>query len=428
MRSEAHNGALQPDGSGANLQDPEKILRLALALLDEAESAAGAADAIGVTGQMHGILYLDESGGAVSPLYTWLDGRLAWEESDGVTYAKRLEELLQGYRIPTGYGAATHFVNRRRGLVPAEARSLCTLPDYLVMKLAGLPAPVAEATQLQGLGVLDISEGRINEERWKRIDGGELELPEVVAATSVVGYHRKSGAVVPSVGDNQASFLGSVREPEESVHVTVGTSGQVSALSSKEAAHAPEGVEARPFPEGSLLWVGATLTAGKALALLANFVSDVETLLVGNAESDPYEVLRRAAEESSQAPPVVRTTFAGTRRDPSKRGEIREISMDNFTLGDLQKGFTNGVAQELAELWHRLRNARKGPDIRRLVGTGNALRRSPLLQKAVEEKFSLPLTLAPDREEAAYGGAVLAYAGAAEVEIREAMKALLPEE
>ena len=30
---------------------------------------------IGVTGQMHGIVYVDENGVAVSPLYTWQDGR-----------------------------------------------------------------------------------------------------------------------------------------------------------------------------------------------------------------------------------------------------------------------------------------------------------------------------------------------------------------
>ena len=32
-------------------------------------------EAIGVTGQMHGILYLDGEGNAVSPLYTWQDAR-----------------------------------------------------------------------------------------------------------------------------------------------------------------------------------------------------------------------------------------------------------------------------------------------------------------------------------------------------------------
>lgn len=32
---------------------------------------------IGVTGQMHGIVYVDEKGNAVSPLYTWQDGRAA---------------------------------------------------------------------------------------------------------------------------------------------------------------------------------------------------------------------------------------------------------------------------------------------------------------------------------------------------------------
>ena len=62
---------------------------------------------IGVTGQMHGILYLDELGRAVSPLYTWQDQRGA-ERLTQQTYAERLSELT-GYTLSTGYGVVTHF-------------------------------------------------------------------------------------------------------------------------------------------------------------------------------------------------------------------------------------------------------------------------------------------------------------------------------
>ena len=54
-------------------QNPEQIREKAEALL--ADLAGKGADAIGITGQMHGILYWNRAGKAVSPLYTWQDGR-----------------------------------------------------------------------------------------------------------------------------------------------------------------------------------------------------------------------------------------------------------------------------------------------------------------------------------------------------------------
>lgn len=50
------------------LQDPIKIVNTALQVLTKLLSAQTVA--IGVTGQMHGIVYLNKSDKAVSPLYT----------------------------------------------------------------------------------------------------------------------------------------------------------------------------------------------------------------------------------------------------------------------------------------------------------------------------------------------------------------------
>ena len=59
----------------ARLQDAEVIRRKVLEeterILSEYQDVGG----IGLTGQMHGILYVDQEGNAVSPLFTWQDGR-----------------------------------------------------------------------------------------------------------------------------------------------------------------------------------------------------------------------------------------------------------------------------------------------------------------------------------------------------------------
>ena len=57
------------------LQDVSSIRAKVLAALKELTTAYSDITAIGLTGQMHGIVYLDKDGNPVSPLYTWQDGR-----------------------------------------------------------------------------------------------------------------------------------------------------------------------------------------------------------------------------------------------------------------------------------------------------------------------------------------------------------------
>ena len=57
------------------VQDPEKILSLAAEIINTFCSRYNDIKGIGVTGQMHGILYVDQNGNSLSPLFTWQDGR-----------------------------------------------------------------------------------------------------------------------------------------------------------------------------------------------------------------------------------------------------------------------------------------------------------------------------------------------------------------
>ena len=78
----ANTSAIASPDAFARMQDTDVILKTASGLLDELETAFGMPSAIGVTGQMHGIVYLDVNGNAVSPLYTWQDARAAEEKEN----------------------------------------------------------------------------------------------------------------------------------------------------------------------------------------------------------------------------------------------------------------------------------------------------------------------------------------------------------
>ena len=78
---------------------------------------------IGVTGQMHGIVYVDTYGKAVSPLYTWQDerGNLPYKDT---TYASYLNSF-------SGYGNVIDFYNKENGLVPVDDVCYCTIHDTI---------------------------------------------------------------------------------------------------------------------------------------------------------------------------------------------------------------------------------------------------------------------------------------------------------
>lgn len=60
--------------SWERIQDPSRILAKSEMLVRKLLAEHPDTAAIGLSGQMHGILYLDASGNPISPLYTWQDG------------------------------------------------------------------------------------------------------------------------------------------------------------------------------------------------------------------------------------------------------------------------------------------------------------------------------------------------------------------
>ena len=78
-----HNGPAY-----ARIQDPVRIREIAMASVQKLLERHPNLTAVGVTGQMHGILYVDSQGQPVSPLYTWQDNRGQEVREDGRTWAQ----------------------------------------------------------------------------------------------------------------------------------------------------------------------------------------------------------------------------------------------------------------------------------------------------------------------------------------------------
>ena len=111
------NAAFLPGERWERTQNAEEIYAAALPLVQELVCEHPEICAIGVTGQMHGIVYLDTDGRCLSPLYTWQDERAALPFNETESWAAHLSAVTS-YPAAPGYGLATHYYNVHHGLVP----------------------------------------------------------------------------------------------------------------------------------------------------------------------------------------------------------------------------------------------------------------------------------------------------------------------
>lgn len=394
------------------IQDVKRIVTKAKAVLDELLDQYGEIEAIGLTCQMHGILYADEQGVCQSPLYTWQDGRgnLPFGEEAQETYAAWLSRTT-GYRAASGYGLVTHFYHQNQQSVPVRAVKLCTIGDYFAMVLTGRRTPLMHATNAASLGLFDVRRGCFDAKALAQAGIDPAILPEVVLEPEVVGRYRER-PVTTAIGDNQASFLGAAGTDQEVLLVNMGTGGQISVLS-EQFLESP-GIEARPFLDGRYLLAGASLCGGKSYAILEQFFCAYQEA-AGRERSSQYAVMGRLAQEeecrqlqmdaAQRSCLQVQTTFSGTREDPDQRGWIGNISADNFTPGALIYGVMEGMVQELYELFLVIQKG-TGIEVRRMIASGNGLRKNEVLCRLFQRKLGAALTLASCEEEAACGAAI----------------------
>ncbi len=356
------------------LQDPAQILKKSLLVL--AELRCENVISIGITGQMHGIVYLNALGEAVSPLYTWQDGRgdLPYENT---TYAQYLS-------CATGYGHVTNFYNELHHLVPKDAAFFCTISDYLAMWLCGKKTPTIHTTNAASFGLFDLKANTFSR---------EFHAP-IVSDYALMGTWNNIPVAV-AIGDNQASFMGAVDQMGSALF-NVGTGSQVSVLTDTAQCIAP--VEVRPFIEQKYLLVGSALCGGRSFVLMERFFRDVVFMATGKMPDTLYPAMDKLLETAPLSDLVFHNQFCGTRKCPNLRASIGNIGMDNLTASDFAMGVLQGIATELSDLF-----ATMGVSASSLVGSGNGLRKNKPLQKVFESQFGLALKIPRHKEEASYG-------------------------
>jgi sugar (pentulose or hexulose) kinase len=381
---------------------------------------------IGLTGQQHGVVIVDRDRKPLTPFIGWQDRRGDEPCPDtGLTWARRAAELAgaesrhrTGCRLATGYAVVTLFWLRETGTQPVNGIA-CFLTDYLAASLTG-GQPATDWTMAASGGALDLRARDWDTDILAALGLSRSGLVDVRPSGERIGSLTASAAgetglpigipVFNGIGDNQASFLGSVADHRDTALVNVGTGGQVAVRTDEPVVD--DEVEARPFPDGGYLAVAASLCGGRSYAALEGFFREVAGHVFGLDSGRLFETLNRLAAETPAGADGLRCEpwFYGTRHREDLRASITGAAASNFTPGHLARAVLEGIARSLRRGYSAL--LRHRDPARTLVGAGNGLRENPLLADLVATEFGLTLMWPAHREEAAYGAALLAAVGA----------------
>lgn len=399
------NAFLPTDKLYERIQSPERILSIVNNLIEQATDEVGEPEVIGVTGQMHGIVYLNGNGVAVSPLYTWQDARGNEIYKDGKTYVQVLCEM--GFSpIASGYGSATHFYNTLNGLVPEDTVKICTIHDYVAMTLCGSKSPIIHSSDAASLGLFDLK-------NFKFFDNAPFDTSvfgEVVNDCKIIGKTEKGIPVSVAIGDNQASFFGSVEDIEDSVLLNIGTGSQISVCSKYTKACAARGLELRPLNGDYCLLVGASLCGGRAFGILENFFRETLKMFDVDKGEKLYEYMQTQKPSAGTVLPEVLPLFAGTRENPDVRASVTGLDIDNFTPQNIIHAFCEGMVCELFDMYPGKGASALLPE-QTLYGAGNGIRKNPLMREIIKRRFGSEPIRSTYIEEGAAGAAKFACEG-----------------
>ncbi|MBI5958038.1 MAG: xylulokinase [Chloroflexi bacterium] len=377
-------------------------------------NAANAIQAIGLTGQMHGLVCLDAKNEVLRPAILWNDQRTQ-AECDAMTQiigAKRLIQLT-GNRALTGFTAPKIlWVRNHEPEVYAKIAHVLLPKDYVRFKLTGDYA--TDLADGAGMVLLDVAHRRWSEAVLKELNIPQEWLPKLYEGPAVTGVVSEAAAqitglkagipVVGGGGDQAAQATGVGAVQPGIIALTVGTSGVVFAPLSSYA-YEPEGrlhAFCHSVP-GQWHFMGVMLSAAGSLQWYRDTLA-------------PQVDFGALTAEAGDVPPgceglVFLPYLSGERTphpDPLARGAFVGLTV-RHTRAHLTRAVMEGVAFGLRDSFELIKQASPGAITEVRVSGGGA--KSQVWRQIMADVLGVPLVVAEAIEGAAYGAALLAGVG-----------------
>lgn len=379
---------------------------------------------IGLSGQMHGVVLLDEQDEVLRPSIIWCDQR-SQAQADWITERVGETRLIQLTCNPalTGFSAPKLlWIRDNEPQTYEQGRKFLLPKDYIRFKLTGEYA--TEVSDASGTSLFDVRERRWSGEVLSDLGVDRDLLPEVYESPVVSAKLSQAAAqetglaagtpVVGGAGDQAAGAVGNGVVETGILSSTIGTSGVLFAFTDHPVLD-PKGrmqsfCHAVP---GKWHVMGVTQGAGLSLRWFRDNFGGAEMLVSNLTGVDPYALLDREAEQAPVGAEglIFLPYLMGERAphlDPDAKGVFFGLTARHTRLHMVRAVF-EGVAYSLRDSMEIIREEMSIPveQVRASGGGG----RSALWRQIQADVFQTEMATINVAEGPAYGVALLAGVG-----------------
>ncbi|XP_039756359.1 sedoheptulokinase-like [Pararge aegeria] len=364
---------------------------------------------IGVCGQMHGVvLWKDrawekvEKEGVVirfeatrekmSALYTWQDTRCKPEFLDTLPTPDSHLQCFSGYGCATLLWMLKHKPEKLKSFTYSA-----TVQDFVVAMLCDLECPITSDQNAASWGYFNTEKNEWNTDILNSIGFPINLLPKVLKSAEIAGVLSSSWNGIPegtpvgvAMGDLQCSIIATLENKQDAV-LNVSTSAQLAIVADRISDLGCETIEHLPYFDNSYLVVAASLNGGN---VLATFVKMLQQWMLEFGfpipQSKVWEKLIALGLEAPEGTNMkISPLLLGERHAPIAKASVENIDLSNIQLGHVFRSLCDSLIENLHCMMPKeiLRKA----NIKRIVGNGSGLSRNAVLQRAVENYYSLPL-------------------------------------
>lgn len=366
--------------------------------------------AIGIDGQMHGLVTLDEHANVIRPAILWNDGR-------SVEQVKYLNETIGTEKISayTGNIAFAGFTAPKllwvREHEPEKFQKIrwVMLPkDYLTYQLTGLFC--TDQSDAAGMLMLDVKNRCWSKEMLEICGLQESNLPVLHESYEVIGTLtgkaadelglREDVKIIAGAGDNAAAAIGSGTVGDGTCNISLGTSGTVFVSSDVFREGKNNSVHNFAHADGTYHFLGCMLSAASCnewwvtkILNENNFKREEDA--IGNPGSSGLLFLPYLMGERSP------------HNNPKARGAFLGLRMDT-TRADMLQAVLEGVAFGIRDSVEEIRSAGVNIHYSTLCGGGA---KSLIWQQIMADVLNIDIGILANEEGPALGSAILAAVG-----------------
>ncbi len=410
-------------------QDPEDwwqaTIRSVRRVMKKARLKAADVKSIGLSGQMHGSVFLDKNGKVIRRAILWNDQRTSAECAEIEQRAGGRDKLIQMVANPalTGFTAPKilwlrnheprHFDRLRKVLLPK---------DEIRRRLTGEFA--TEVSDASGMLLLDVAERRWSKRLLSALELDESLLGRCYESEEVTGRLTTEAAgllglstdcvVVGGAGDCAAGAVGNGIVERGVLSTSIGTSG-VMFVHSDEVKIDPAG-RVHTFchaVRGKWHIMGVNLSAGGSLQWFRNELCKADAEKARKAKAEIYDLLTKeaAAVRVGSEGLFFLPYLSGERTphaDPDARGCFVGLTLAH-TRGHMLRAVMEGVTYSMRDSLAIIEEL--GVPVRQIRASGGGSR-SPFWRQIQADMFGRKVVTINTEEGPAYGVALLAAVGA----------------